>query len=110
MNYTEVNGKSNGSLHSMTAGNMTLSGDIWPVNQDPGAAASPNTVYIVVYQDVTGTDRNVGSTSILPNSNGSLASFSKNFSNQVAGNYYLFIYKVNDDGWNIKGSGSLITN
>ncbi|WP_427339522.1 hypothetical protein [Caloranaerobacter sp. DY30410] len=111
MDYRVVNGKDNGQIHAMDSGNMVINGDIWTYSKDPGSLDSPNKVYVYVYQDVFGPDRKVGYTTVTPYSElNSPKSFSKGFGFQNSGDYYLVIAKSNDDGYNLKGEGTLTTN
>lgn len=110
MYYRVVDGSANGQFHSMTAGSMSLSGNVWAFSKDPGAVPSPYTIYISIYESVFGPDRYVGQSAVTPSDTlFEDAPVSGTYGNQNAGSYYLFIYKASDDGWNVSGSGTLTT-
>ncbi|MBS4539382.1 hypothetical protein GOQ27_12975 [Clostridium sp. D2Q-11] len=112
MNYRVVDGDANGEFYDLTAGDMSLSGDVYAYSKDGGAVSSPYTIYFSVKESKDWSiDRSVGSTSRTPSSTlYSSRSVSGSWGEQPAGKYYLVIYTVEDDGWNTKGSGTLKNN
>ncbi|MSS42684.1 hypothetical protein FYJ27_02910 [Anaerosalibacter bizertensis] len=111
MNRKYVNGAKTGHTHSMTAGRMSISGKLIVNSLDLGCNSRANTVTISVFKKQSGRDKYVGSTSATPKSQslGSTTSFSKAFGKQTGGTYYIVAGKAEDDGWNLKGRGTLTT-
>lgn len=110
MDYRVVDGDANGKYHNLKKGDMSLSGSIYAYSKDAGAVEKPYKVYISIYESKTGVDRSVGKTSKTPSSQlNSPVKISGSWGEQNAGKYYLIVYKSEDDGWNIKGSGTIKT-
>lgn len=109
MNHRYVNGKDNDELHGLDKGTMYIKGTVRLIDKDTGANPSPSTITIQVYEDKA-IDRFVGSFTVKPNSDG-YASFHKEFTKgvQPSGTYFIVMYTTNDDGWNVKCSGTLYT-
>lgn len=112
MNYRIVN-NGGGPLHHMNAGDLTNRGQIWAYSKDSGATSSPYQVTIDVYKEGGWpSDELVCRVRVTPYTTLNL---SKQYTNTACGaipsaDYYITIWKTNDDGWNEKGQGDLITN
>ena len=113
MDLRVVDGDKNGVYHNMTAGTMKLTGNIWAYSKDSSPDPTPNKVYIEVWESKDwAVDRKI---SVVPYATPSILLNSKvpisngNLGTQPAGKYYSLIWKIEDDKWNIKGSGSLTT-
>ncbi|TCS83093.1 hypothetical protein [Tepidibacillus fermentans] len=110
LDYRIVDGDKNSVYHDLTSGTMTISGNIYPYSLDGGHNPSPAPVTFSVYKSVFGFDPFAGSTTVTPYSTlNSSKYFNANLGSETAGKYYLQVYKVEDDGWNEKGSGTLVT-
>lgn len=110
MDFRVVDGDGNGVYHEMDAGSMTISGSIWVYSTDQGHNQSTNTVTIEVWKKNTlWFDDLVGSVSVTPRTDGVSSSFSKNLGSVNSGTYYIFAWKTEDDGFNLKASGKLET-
>ena len=110
MQYTLVDGNKNKEYHELDEGEMSLSGGVYAYSKDTLRSTKPNKIYFAVRESRSGIDRSVGTTSVIP----SLVLDKKvtvkgAWGEQKAGKYYLQIYKLDDDGWNIKGAGILKT-
>lgn len=110
MDYRYVNGAENGIYHKMDAGKMSISGKIWIYSKDSWFGKTPNRIKYEVWKSSFGLDENVGKGDVIPQlPEGTEVEFSKSFGEQKSGQYYLVFYKIDDDGYNIKGSGILKT-
>lgn len=112
MDYRIVN-NGGGPLHHMNAGDLTNQGQIWAYSKDAGATASPYQVNIDVYKEGGWpSDEKVCHVAVTPYTTLNLG---KQYTNTTCGaiptaDYYITIWKTNDDHWNEKGQGDLITN
>jgi hypothetical protein len=110
MNNRYVNGEDNGVLHTMSAGTMTFGGDVWNYAKAAGATGR-NTIHLNVYRQGFPTDPLACSTSATaPATLGQKQAFSVGCGSEPADTYYVVAYKVEDDGWDSKGAGTLKTN
>lgn len=107
MYLRHVDGKNNGKIYTMTDGDMTNNFNISVISKDKGANSKPNTVTVYVYKNGFFT-KNLGGKSIKPSSNIIKEAY-KSYGTQPKGDYYLVISKPEDDGWNLKIEGTLIT-
>lgn len=104
-----INGKTNGVIHTMTAGALTLSGTI-KTTAIYGAPAGAQPWYFEVWKDglVSSKKCTAGPISV-PISLNQTNSFSKACGTITAGNYYLVIYRAAADNREVTGSGTLKT-
>ncbi|MFZ3579653.1 hypothetical protein, partial [Virgibacillus sp. DJP39] len=107
LNYRVVNGKDNGEFHSLQSGTAHIDGSMY-ISSSAEGAVGPNNVKYTLYKDEWGFDPTFGTVD-----GGTPRGYSTNFSGSYSGlessssKYYLLIYKVEDDGHNIQGSGEL---
>ncbi|BCS80445.1 hypothetical protein [Anaerocellum diazotrophicum] len=110
MDYRYVNGAENGIYHKMDVGKMSAIEKIWIYSKDSWFGETPNRIKYEVWKSSFGLDENVGKGDVIPQlPEGTEVDFSKSFGEQKSGQYYLVFYKIEDDGYNIKGSGILKT-
>lgn len=98
-------------LHTMTAGALTHQGQVWTYSTDAGHVASPYQVNLDVYKNTGGNGTFICRSSVTPYTTFNVG---KQFTNTAcgtitAGDYFIVVWKTNDDGWNEKGQGDLIT-
>ena len=111
MNNRYDSGKNNGVFHQLNSGSLTHAGSIWAYSRDGGSNPSPATVTVRVYKSDAFADTLYCTKSITPSTTlGTKKNWSQGCGSvPTSSNYYLEISKVNDDGWNERGSGSLTT-
>ncbi len=110
MDLRFVSGDENGEYHYLDEGNMSLSGDIWVTSKDPGALSSPYQVTYYIYESKTGFDEFIGTTTVTPYSTiNTKKSVSGSWGSQDGGKYYIEAGKLEDDGFNLASSGTLVT-
>lgn len=104
LNYRVVDGKENGEYHTLNAGTVYISGTHEVYSVDAGVITGTAPLYYVLLKDQVGPDVNCGSIqcSISESPSGVLGTADKDSSK-----YYLQVYKVEDDGYNITGSGKI---
>jgi hypothetical protein len=108
MERRAVHGKGNGKLHALDAGELTLSGGVWVVSKNRGSTSTPTEVEIAVYRD--GQEAEVCSVTVKPSTIFNEKRSSEKTCGRVeTASYWLLVSKKNDDGWDIKGSGTLTT-
>lgn len=100
-----VDGKANGVLHYMTAGNLTNSGSLQIYQQSSYPTVEP--WYVEVRKDAFFNPLICKSNAITPTTSGK--SFTVNCGSISSGNYYLRIYRDQTDGRAVAGSGHLTT-
>ncbi len=105
MNYRNVNGKENGQFHQLTKGvPVKIYGSTTIVNSSDPSFPKYDIYYSLV-RDVFGFDKKYGSV------NGGVGrSFSGTFSGKpdvTSGDYYLIIWKTEDDGHDVEGDGTI---
>jgi hypothetical protein len=110
MNFRSVNGKDNGVFYSMTTGQGYLSGNLSTNSKDIPNPPGPFLVHFEVRRNSLFVDPLICERTVQPNSTGS-ASFSLSScgGQWSSGNYYIVVYKVEDDGWNMSGTGTIKT-
>lgn len=109
MSNRVVDGSRNGQFHSLAAGALRNSGQIWVTSTDSVHQPSPITVNIDVMKDDF-FDSLVCRVSVLPSQIiNSGTQYAKNCGTIAAASYYLIIWKSTDDGWNEAGQGDLVT-
>lgn len=114
MNLRFVHGKKNGQLHSLDAGELTLSGKIWIHEKAARTASSPDKVTVEVLKD-TFLDNIVCTVEVTPSTTlNSKKEYSKACGRVESGKYWLRIYKPKSlddtgDGWRSQSSGTLTT-
>ncbi|GEM_PF-1964099 len=98
-----VNGEVNGQLYSMNQGTFKWEGIISVISKDGGAAATANQTKMTLYRQVDwGIDIRADQFSLT-----SPSTFNRTIGACPTGVYYITAEKALDDGWNIKGSGTL---
>jgi hypothetical protein len=103
-----VNGKDNGIVHTMTAGTLSHTGAVWQYQTAPNPVG-PNQVHIEVWKDTLFDDL-ICTVTLTPYTTNNLKKyFSKNCGTISAGNYFIVVWKVEDDGRDDKGTGTLYT-
>lgn len=114
MKLRYVDGERNKQLHTLDAGGLTLSGNIWVTSKKARATSSPSAVTVTVYK--TGIiDSEKCHVSVTPDRIfNNKVSFSKSCGQVEAGTYCVKVSKpkaIDDtgDGWEIQGSGTLST-
>lgn len=103
MQLRAVDGSENGQYHSLGASNAHISGKAYVYDSAPGSLG-PYDIYYTLHKEVIGVDPNYGTI------NGGInGSFSGIFPNNggASDKYYLFIWKVEDDGNDVYGSGGV---
>ena len=85
-------------------GNVDIDGTLIETSTDQGALKTYNDVYYVLFRDCLGPDKECGKMVCkkLQNPSGRIG-----LADQKSSKYYLQVYKVEDDGHNIAGSGTL---
>ncbi|MDI4643476.1 hypothetical protein [Cohnella hashimotonis] len=120
MNNRYVNGKDNGNVHSLHDGSVVFSGTVTTSSKDAGANSTTNPITFWLWEDDNGWNPNelVGSSfSVTPSTTvGGYVSVYKNFgaldadgSSDVTGEYFIEVGKNNDDGYNLSGSGTMVS-
>lgn len=104
MNYRLADGKDNGQYHTLDKGNVDIDGTLIETSTDQGALKTYNDVCYVLFRDCLGPDKECGKMVCknLQNPSGRIG-----LADQKSSKYYLQVYKVEDDGHNIAGSGTL---
>lgn len=106
MNREAVNGAKNGQFYNLPAGDIKVSGSMGP--DVKGISKAPITVNASVWRERIGPDQKIGSKNVKPPANlHKETSFSISSSNRAKGDYYLRFEKSEDDGWDLRGSGSI---
>jgi hypothetical protein len=109
MDLRYVNGSVNGVFHTLSGGYLRNSGYIWIYSKDGGASSDPNSVTIEVW-DTDGIDNKVCSLTVKPYATvGLKKSYAKGCQSIDPDEYYIVAWKVEDDGNNIKDTGTLST-
>ena len=109
MYYRVVDGTKTGTYHGLDAGAMTNSGSATAFSKDAGAYSAPLPISVEVWKDdfvdskVCSVQRTISSVLNV------YRTYSISCGSVSAGVYYLVIWKSQDDGWNMKGSGTLKT-
>ncbi len=103
MNYRVVDGKSNGEFHTLNKGTVYIDGSHVVYSHDPGAT-SYNDIYYCLIRDRLGPNVKCGSVSFpySKSPSGKLGTADKDSSK-----YYLQIFKIEDDGHNMRGAGTI---
>ncbi|WP_338554466.1 hypothetical protein [Paenibacillus sp. KS-LC4] len=109
LTFRVVDGAANGKYHKLSKGNLSISGTVTPYDNPNGAPAKINQISIAVYKK-SGTY--VGTANVTPVAKlNTSTSFSQSLGTQSAETeYYLFISRLEDDGWDLSGQGTLVTN
>ena len=108
MEMRAVWGNRNGKFHTLDAGELTLSGDVWVVSKNGGANSTPDVVTIEVHRG-TGVSA-VCSVKVTPSTTfNDKRTFDKSCGRVESGSYWVFVERTNPDGWHLKGSGTLVT-
>jgi len=111
MNNYYVSGKNNGVFHSLTAGRLTNSGQIWAYEKLVGAG-NPYPVYIEVWKvGFLIWDDLMCSLQVTPSTTvNQRTSYFKNCGNVPASSqYYVVASKAGIDGYHLQASGTLTT-
>lgn len=108
MEKRAVWGNKNKRLHTLDAGELTLSGGVWVVSKSRGSSSAPDVVTIEVHK---GQEENkVCSVSMVPSTTfNDKRAFDKSCGRVESGSYWIFVSRPNEDGWHLKGSGALVT-
>lgn len=110
MDHRYVSGADNGVIHAMDEGFVSNVGELWVTSQEPGVVVAPLSVHIEVYRQRPLRDDLICSTVVKPEpQQGDRVRFTEACGAQSAGNYYVVAWKVEDDGWNLAGSGHLFS-
>lgn len=114
MNLRYVDGKKNNILHTLDAGDLTLSGKIWVTSKKARAASNPEPVTITVWKPgIVNSDK--CSVSVTPDRIlNQKVSFTKSCGHIESGTYFIAVSKSDafdksGDGWQCQGSGTLST-
>ncbi|WP_176762238.1 hypothetical protein [Eubacterium oxidoreducens] len=104
MNYRLVDGSKNKQYYTLNGGRIYISGSHHEYSTDKGALKTYNNIYYALYRKRAGADYYCGKIicSIKDSPSGIIG-----IGDKTSSKYYLQIYKVEDDGHNIKGSGRL---
>ena len=104
MKYRVVDGKENKEFHSLNKGTVYITGEHYEYSADQGATTNNYDIYYALIRSRLWFDKKCGSVcfSIDEDPSGKLGTADK-----TSEKYYLQIYKVEDDGHNIKGSGTI---
>ncbi|WP_079707688.1 hypothetical protein [Paraliobacillus ryukyuensis] len=102
MEFRVVNGKNNGIYHSLSSGSPTISGSTSVVSSKPGAF-DPYDIKYTLYKDNFFGDTGYGTV------NGGVDKYFTGTFDEVDGgdDYYLLIWRTNDDGNIVEGSGTV---
>lgn len=103
MNYRVVDGSANGQFYSLNSGKAKIEGYTKIIDSVTGALG-PYDINYTLYKSVFGPDPSYGTI------NGGIdTSFSGTFSGTItkSDKYYLLIWKVEDDGHDVRGAGKL---
>ena len=104
-----MDGSVTGVYHGLDAGSMTNSGSATAFSKDPGALAAPNPITVEVWKDEFFDSKDCSVQRTISSSLNVYRGYSKGCGNVSVGVFYLVIWKVADDGWNMKGTGTLRT-
>jgi hypothetical protein len=114
MNLRYVDGEKNKVLHTLDAGDLTLSGKVWAISKRARTTPEPESIAITVYK--TGIlNSEVCSVSVTPSKVlNDKVSFSKSCGQVESGTYCVKVSKgkaLDDtgDGWQLQGAGNLTT-
>lgn len=100
-----VDGSTTGSYHVLDTGAAYISGSHYVYSTDSNKLSTQNTLYYSLVREVTGPDVVYGTVSY---SAGQSPNGERIGTADVkSGRYYLQIFKLEDDGYNIKGSGAI---
>lgn len=104
MNNMVVDGSKNNIYYSLDKGAVYISGTHWECSTDQGALDTYNPITYVLLRKRVGPDKGCGSIkcSLFSDPSGQLGTADTNSSD-----YYLQVYKVEDDGHNIEGNGTI---
>ena len=109
MELRAVHGNKNLKLHALDAGELTLSGAVWVVSKNRGASSTPDTIDIAVKKD-NALKSQVCSATVIPNTVfNAKRSFEKSCGRIESGTYWIDVNRPTEDGWHVKGSGTLVT-
>lgn len=100
-----VDGSSQGIYHTLDQGNVYISGLHYEISTDPWAVNNGyNSIYYALVRERFGPDYKCGSASfeIYEHPSGLIG-----VADMDSSNYYLEIFKIEDDGHNIMGSGEI---
>lgn len=110
LTYRVVDGEANGKSHGLDGGTMTVSGSMTPYARGSVYNNTINTITVAVYKKTLIGSSSVGSVGTnVTASLHSTTSFSKNLGSVSTGTFYMYISRLEDDGWDVSGSGSLVT-
>ena len=104
LNYRIVDGKDNGQFHTLNKGTVYIKGEHFDYNYDPGALKNPYDVSYSLLRDRFGPDAKCGTATFdhFEDPSGKLGVADKDSSK-----YYLQVWKGEDDGYNMRGSGEI---
>ena len=103
MNHRIVDGKANNSYHTLSAGAVYINGVHY--EYDAGVnPVGPNDIHYALLRDRVGPDVNCGSITC---SNYIYPSGRLGTADKASSKYYLQIFKVEDDGRDVRGSGTI---
>lgn len=104
LDHRVVDGSDNGTYHSLDKGTAYIDGGHYEYLTDKGALSTYNNITYVLYRSRFGPDKSCGSIECdyYTNPSGKIGT-----ADEKSSKYYLQIYKVEDDGHNIKGSGTI---
>ncbi|MCC2373331.1 hypothetical protein LKM03_14465 [Bacillus paranthracis] len=102
MDHRVVDGSKNKQFHTLSKGSVYINGSAYVYSTD-GGAVGPYDVNYTLYRSAWGSDPSYGTV------NGGInKSFSGAYNvDKNSNEYYLFIWKTNDDGQNIRGTGKI---
>lgn len=112
MYYRVLDGSSNGKYYSFDGNKtITLSGGV-KVIETSNFGGSANTTYICCYEKTgLGGGRKICEASTVATNDGEWHNFYNTGKTiNTSDKYYIYCYKVNDDGYDVSISGSLSTN
>lgn len=116
MEHRAVLGKMTGVYHSLTAGDLTIEGEIWITGRDPRTSIStPDTVSIEVLEKTTMVKHSICTVQVTPDRifNRRIR-YSLSCGHIDTGEYWLSVSKKKQresdgDGWHSQGAGKLTT-
>lgn len=112
MDWREVDGKKNGVTHSLSAGKLTISAEIWVYDQHPGYSrpgSDPEPVTIELFKEVGLFGKEQVCSLTLSPAVERKESNSKQCGDIDEGTYWIKVHKRDTDNFMIKGSGTLTT-
>lgn len=101
MKWRVVDGKDNKEFHKLDSGNAYIDGSHRIYHSEYPQARKENLHYTLIKNN-WGFDKGIGTIEVKPNT-----SFSRNFGKIDSGEYYLQVWKTNNDYHHTKGSGTL---